>query len=158
MAGDGEVFVPCCCAQRLQSAVNCATRCLGLSGMDIHTVCDFIMLTFRSYRTNGTTVFFNKTVEKRMLLLSNGNDRGTLRFQTIQQANSMATRVSLRLFWSSTNVSVFSPVSNRSIANEIIMFCNPSDSVRKTSTVERCVQWSNRSIKMERKRNGTLTL
>ena len=33
------------------------------------TVCDFIMLTFRSYRTNGTTVFI--MVEKHTLLPSN---------------------------------------------------------------------------------------
>ena len=105
---------------------------------------------------------FFKTVEKRTFLLSNGNDRRTLRFQTIQRANSMATRVRLRSFQSSTNASVVSPVSDRSIAYEIVTFCTPFDAVRKTGTVEscvqRCVQRSNRSIKTERKRNGTLTL
>ena len=118
----------------------------------VHTVCDFIMLTFRSYRTNGTTDFF-KTMEKRTLLLSNGNNRRTLCFQTIQRANSMATRVLLRSFQSFTNASVVSPVSDGSIAYDIVTFCNPSDAVRKMGIVERCVQRcvqrSNRSIKTD---------
>ena len=108
------------------------------------------MLTFRSYRTNGTTVFFK--TGKRTLLLSNGNNSRTLRFQMIQRANSMATRVRLCSFQSSTNASVISPMSDRYIAHENISFCNHSDAVCKMGTVER----SNRSIKqnengMERK-------
>ena len=88
-----------------------------------HTECDFIMLTFHSYRTKGTTVSF-KTVGKRMLLLSNGKDRRMLHFQTIQQVNLMATRVQLRSFQSFMNASVVSPVSDCSIAHEIVTFCN----------------------------------
>ena len=81
---------------------------------------------------------FFKTVGKCMLLLSNGNDRRTLRFQTIQRANSMTTRVPLCSFQSCTNASVVSLVSDCSIAHEIITFCNHSDTVCKTGTVTYC--------------------
>ena len=70
----------------------------------------------------------------------------------------MAKRVRLRSFQSSTNVSVVTPMSDRSIAHKIITFCNRAYAVRKTGTVERCVERSNRSIKTKQKQNGTLTL
>ena len=96
-----------------------------------YTVCDFIMLTFRSYRMNGTTIFLNGGETYAPAVQR--NDRRTLRFQMIQRANLMATRVQLRSFQSSTNASIVSPVSDHSIAHEIITFCNCSNAVRKTA-------------------------
>ena len=54
------------------------------------------------------------------------NDRRALRFQTIQRVNLMATQIRLRSFQSSTNASVVSSVSDRSVAHEIVTFCNHS--------------------------------
>ena len=50
------------------------------------------------------------------------------------------------------------PVSDRSVAHGIVTFCNRSDAVCKTGTIEQFVEWSNCSIKPERKWNGLLTL
>ena len=72
----------------------------------------------------------------------------------IQRVNSMATRVRLHLFQSSTNASLVSPVSDRSVAHRIVRSCNCSKAVRKMDTVEQLI----RSIKMEQNKNKTLTL
>ena len=61
----------------------------------------------------------------------------------------MVTRVQLRLFQGSTNASVVSPGSDRSVAHRIITFCNRSDAIPKMGTLERSVERLNRSLKTE---------
>ena len=147
---EGEPLFPCIALWRIHTVISSSTTLHKVLTL-VHTVCDF-MLTFRSYRTNRTIVFFSNRGKNIHSCCPKWNDRRTICFQTIQWANSMATRVQLCSFQSSTNANAVSPVSDRSIAHEIVTFCNHSDAVRKMSTVERCVERLNHSIK--RNENG----
>ena len=84
------------------------------------TVCDFIMLAFCFYRTNRMTVFLKRW--KVYTPIVQQDNRRTLRFQMIQRANSIVTRVRLHSFQNSTNAGFVSPMSDRSVAHGVIPF------------------------------------
>ena len=110
------------CTWHVQEAMYPQCRSWWLT-LKVCTVCDFIMLTFLKNERNYH-FFYNDG--KTYAPAVQWNDRRALRFQTIQRANSMVTRVRLRSFQSPTNASVISPVSDRSVARKIVTFCNRS--------------------------------
>ena len=127
------------------------------------TVCDLLMLTFRSYRIHGTTVFFKRWETYAPAIQWNDRRTQFSDHSAIDTGKGAASKFnggasSITLVLGLYKCERCLPVAHCSVAHRIFTFCNRFDAVCKSGTVERFVEWLNCSIKPERKWNGTLTL